>query len=318
VTIQNTSCKRVYIVEGPDGGGKSTFALALAEALGTAIVSHHGPYPNITTPAALARIYVDAMIPALTGEYDVVMDRSWLSEPIYGEVYRGGVTRIDSVTQRQLERLALRCGAVVINCRVPWEKTLATWEQRKGVEYLKTADALREVWELYGVLETSLLQFPRDYTVGGPFVDPRRIIKEVAYQYVSPPHPLNQRTAGDWNAHIVLVGEAFAALKDGDHSYQWPFGSFHESGCSRWLTRQLDSLSGTTERDLLWVNADQLDPIASAWLRSKNEVIALGVKASVRLTDLGINHRIVPHPQSWKRFHYQDVYPLLKIRSILS
>ena len=57
--------RKLVILEGPDGGGKSRLAATLTEALGARLV-HCGPFPRVTTH--LAHLYVEAMLPALLGQ----------------------------------------------------------------------------------------------------------------------------------------------------------------------------------------------------------------------------------------------------------
>jgi thymidylate kinase len=76
----------MIILEGPDGGGKSTLAANL-ERLFDFEIHHHGPYPEISDPDELADKYVASITRDVVR--DVVMDRSWISESIYGPIVRG-------------------------------------------------------------------------------------------------------------------------------------------------------------------------------------------------------------------------------------
>ena len=84
--MPSTSAK-LTIFEGPDGGGKTTAAEKYAKETGAQYV-HFGPLPHVKD--SLARVYVEAMMPAILGLQDVVFDRSWLSEIPYGTAFRGG------------------------------------------------------------------------------------------------------------------------------------------------------------------------------------------------------------------------------------
>jgi thymidylate kinase len=293
------TCKRVVIVEGPDGSGKSSLAVELARSL-SAMVVHHGPYKALVG-AELARVYVDSMLPALMGERNVVLDRSWLSEPIYGRVYRNDSDRIGPTTRRMLDRLALRCGAVVVRCNTPLDVCIGTWEKRKAGEYLDTAAQLAEVHHGYKSMTTDLPVKAYSY------VDGLTWSVDALFMSTSAPHELSVRSAGNLNAKVVLVGEGFGAIKPVDHDYQWPFASFSEAGCSRWLTNLLDN-DGISEADLLWVNADQpLD-----WLKATDKtVFALGGVASRVLDAADIDHTRFDHPQYHKRFQHSLRYPVL-------
>ena len=296
-------CRRVYILEGADGSGKSTLLSKLSGLIGPVICSHHGPYTGMNGKA-MARAYVDSMLPALLGEANVILDRSWLSEPIYGNAFRGGIDRIGPVLRRQLERLAMRCGAQVIHCDPGYSICLEAWAKRKGKEYLKTADQLAKVVDGYAHMATDLPVYRYSYMTDSP-----------TSLLSLPPkaHNLDVRTAGNWEAKVVLVGEDFAALKPEDHHYQWPFGSFSGQGCSQWLTQVLED-EGIKERQLLWVNSDQDLGWLSLYCQDFGaSVVALGQTATAKLAERSIRHQSVDHPQWRKRFMYGLPYDLTSI-----
>lgn len=303
--------KQIIILEGPDGGGKSFAAQQLLRTTGARYV-HCGAFRHVKKN--LARFYVDAMLPALLGYDTVILDRCWLSEVPYGFGFRHGAVRLTVSDRRMLERLALAGGAKVILCLPPWENVLATWQSRKGEEYLKTRDQLAEVYHQYENLRTDLAVTVYDYTQSAEGVvtvpNPGRFDHVVPW------------AAGLAEAQTVLVGESFGEPREHDSFWQWPFVSFSSTGCSRWLTQCLEAW-GVPERELAWINADQLDEVGARWLRfgaggdrvsnpmnHPRRVVALGAKAHRTLDRFKVPHHTVPHPQAWKRFHVGEVYPL--------
>lgn len=292
---------KLTIFEGPDGAGKSTAAKAYAEATGARYV-HFGPLPRVGKN--LARIYVEAMLPALLGYQNVVLDRCWLSELPYGLAFREGKDRLDgSASRRMLERLAFRCGAVVVRCLPPWDMVKVNYLARKQLEMLDDESQLGIVYDAYLDEPTDLPDLTYDYTTGGLPVDQLEAMRSIC-------HPLDIASAGVWDAPIILVGERFADMKDCDAFYQWPFASFNGEGCSRWLAEQLD-LVDVGEDQLMWINADQdlsvladLEPV---------KIIALGDAAHGKLVAVGFKPDHVPHPQSWRRFNCNERYPLLDL-----
>lgn len=288
---------RLTIFEGPDGAGKTTAAQAYAEKTGARYV-HLASLPRVNK--GLARIYVEAMLPALLGYQGVVLDRCWLSEMPYGVAFRAGADRLTLASRRMLERLALRCGAVVVRCQPPWEVVKANYLARKHLEMLENDQQLKQVYDLYRRQPTGLPELSYDYTQGEPLiVDPHR----------HTPHPLGWASAGNLEAGTILVGEKFAEPKDVDPLYQWPFASFSSEGCSQWLTDQLD-LAGIREQNLCWINADQ----NVEWLAELRgvKIIALGDVAYSTLSRLKISATQVVHPQAWKRFNHASPYPLIQ------
>ena len=309
---------RLFIMEGPDGGGKSTLVETLRKTYPRAHYVHFGPLLKVKQ---LFRCYVEAMMPAVLGHSDVVLDRCWLSEPIYGSVFRGGQLRVDPVEERMLERLAARCNAVVINCLPPWSSVSRTFESRKGEEYLDTQKQLKEVYNQYALLKggTSLPVLPYDYVKQQALTSQMPVMLDMAGLILASSSLISTKahelpgSAGFKDSKVLLVGESFAELKDGDPLYQWPFASTDRASCSWWLTRQLID-AGIPESKLCWVNADQLTPDMQTDLVCQH-VICMGDAAENAVLEHGPKRQIhrVNHPQSWKRFHSSKPYPLIKL-----
>lgn len=292
-----THCCKLTIFEGPDGSGKTTAAKDFAQMTGARYV-HFGPLPRVAD--GLARIYVEAMMPALFGYQDVVFDRSWLSEIPYGMAFREGLDRLGDPTRRMLERLALRCGAVVVACDPGWQVVKANFMARKRLEMLDNDHQLFQVHQLYQAHPGQLPREPWDYTAGG---DVAKLAQRVSERR-PPRHPVDLGTAGAWDGSIAIVGESFGEVKNQDSFYQWPFASFSRAGCSQWLATQLEA-AGVSERQLLWVNADA-DLSFLPTLLTLQAVIGLGSSAASNLRRLPwrVGSRLyeVQHPQFFKRF----------------
>ena len=305
--ITASSCQ-LTIFEGPDGAGKSTAAQAFAQLSGARYV-HLSAMPEVDD--GLARMYVEAMLPALLGHQPVVLDRCWLSERPYGVAYRDGRDRLGLPAKRMLERLALRCNPVVVLCDPGWELIERSFRRRKAQEMLQDTEQLRVVHQLYQVPGTCLPTVLYDYTRQTG----QDLMAAIALARLSPKHmahPVGAQTAGSAAARVLLVGEAFGRPKNQDPLYQWPFASFSRAGCSWWLTQEL-AAADIGETQLLWANADmELQPL----LRlpgPERLLIALGTQASEKLGKLGLAHETVRHPQAWKRFNHGQPYPLIPL-----
>lgn len=301
--------KRLSIFEGPDGSGKSTAAKRYAETTGAKYV-HFPALSGITS--GLARMYVEAMLPAVLGYQDVVLDRCWLSEGPYGAVFREGQDRLGGATVRMLERLALRCKTALIMCNPGLEAVMASFKRRKGAEMLANTSQLCEVYQLYTQVVSALPRTDFDFNKDS-IID---VLQDRLFP-TSTPHPLAWQTAGSYYAKTIVVGEGFAARKNQDPWYQWPFASFSDLGCSQWLTDQLTR----GEEHYFWINADQdLSLIKEKfWTTDKgydegaraHRVIALGSVATDRLRETcgdAIHVIKLPHPQYHKRFSTKYVY----------
>lgn len=316
MTTRSANSKSVTIFEGPDGSGKSTIAQEYAQ-LTRARYVHHGPYKQVGD--GLGRMFLESMLPALLGYEDVVLDRCWISEPIYADAYRQGNDRVGVARARILDRVALRCGAVVVKCLPPWAQVKSCFTGRLDDEYLDNEGQLLQVYGQYQHdLNTHLHEVEHDYTqylgeslglVAGTRIKP--LVDQLRAK--NPTHSLRVNSSGNWNARVVVVGEDFGEHKNNDAMYQHPFGSLNGSGCSLWIANRLAD-DGISEQGLLWVNADELVRVPEfvEWHAGK-QFVALGDKAAETLVKLGVTNVAVSlHPQYWKRFQNAWPYPFTK------
>lgn len=306
----------LVILEGPDGAGKSTLAKKLAEQFSAGII-HHGPYLDVRESGDLASKYLPGIRRALAGE-PVIMDRCWLSEPIYGKAFRGGVNRLRREHVRMLERAAMSADALVINCLPHMEVCLNTFRERRQEEYLQREEQLKMVWHEYSKLyaHTDL-----------PVIEYDRVHDKSPYDYQNrtPTPIINRGPGGGWwmpGKVFLLVGDRTNTKRNHAETTRVPFVSFSHLGCSGWLAAEFED-AGIDESELYWINAyepdgtptsvkfvDQLQPKhiflmgrrAKEWLDedAKNEVWSDNIQATE-----------VPHPQYHKRFHSGTRYPLI-------
>jgi len=278
------------MLEGPDGAGKTTLANSLQLLLPGATYTHHGPAAGLT-PNELSGSYMASMKPAFMG--DLILDRGWLSEPIYSRVYRKTDSRVSSAHQRMLERAALALNMKLVICLPPFADCAMVFKGRD--ELLEDISQLRDVYQGYTVdLMTSLPAAKYDYTAG-----------ETAAELLSrlPDRPTPK---------VILIGDRPTTTNPHQSKFQVPFVSFNGRGCSEWLAVELDE-GCVNEADLCWFNAysstlEHLDPDR---LPVGLPVIALGSNASAWCRAHSISHRLAPHPQYHKRFYNDKPYPLI-------
>lgn len=158
--------KQITIFEGPDGSGKTTAAKTFAEKQGAKYI--HFP-AMLDVSSDLPRMYIEAMLPALLGYQDVVMDRSWLSETPYSTVFRDGVSRLTKMDIAMIEMVAAKCQAVIILCEPNYQTMADTFKKRlsEGGEMLDNVAQHKRVCDMYKLLhmETSLPVTHFDYEV---------------------------------------------------------------------------------------------------------------------------------------------------------
>lgn len=302
---------QVTIFEGPDGCGKTTLAREYAEETG-AEYFHFGPFPGEDN---IAHYYADALRRAAKGGRDIVLDRSWISERIYGPVLRG-YDRIGPYRQRSLERLAASCGCRVVLPVV----SVATIKESFGekAELPKYEHLDRLYGGYYNPDTSTLTSLPILRIARAAPSKMVAMIKELDGQRTLP-HPVGWETAGHLHAmSVLLVGDRSAEPKLGFDlpDFQWPFGSFSCQGCSIWLSDQLVA-AGVPEGRLAWANAN--DPsLSEILLYPWFDVITLGKTAELIVCLHRQNFHRCPHPQFWKRFHTHELYPLpTLLRSII-
>lgn len=156
----------ITIFEGPDGCGKTTAAQAFAKARGAKYV--HFPALKNVTNVGLPRMYIEAMMPALLGYQNVVLDRCWISEYPYGTVFRGGELRVDKIDIMMLEMIASKCQALVVYCNPDYQTASTNFIRRsnEGGEMLESVRQYKKVYDLYCDIwhNTSLPIAQFDYT----------------------------------------------------------------------------------------------------------------------------------------------------------
>ena len=281
------------LLEGPDGGGKTT----LAEALGNGFYVHHGPPDNpwaeylrtVTTAARCARYR------------STIVDRLHPSELVYGMELRGADRLVNPARWRMLERVLLARPTALIICLPPKDVALSNWRARREEEMIQDEERMDTIWHRYRAFDRTYLPMMQyDYTKDGP----GKVNDFVAGLPPGLPAPL----VGTSMARVLLIG-------DQQRGVIFPF--VNEHGCSPWLTEMLEKAK-VGEDELAWANAfdhygRELNPALMRALPFLQTTVALGRKAQAWCRRYHIRHRAVPHPQFWRRFHARETYPLITL-----
>lgn len=285
----------LVILEGPDGAGKSTLAEELQRRLPGAEYVHHGPYLG-ASPRELSAVFMASMKPAFTA--DLIMDRCWLSEPIYASVFRKSESRISSVHKRMLERTALALNAVVVLCRPPFSVCERAFLSGRD-EYMQTSEQLLGVHDQYVSLKTDLPVIHYDYTQDS--------IEDVLVAIGLAKQVLSKRVL------VTLLSDR-PTSRTAEHAImQIPFVAFSKDSCSEWLAKQLE-VAGIPETNLSWKNTHTYTGEAedSRHLGIRGLALALGVNAAKWCVKNNIYHEALPHPQTHMKYHFGKPYQLIE------
>jgi len=295
----------IIILEGPDGAGKTTLAETLRQKLQGNKLVHivkHGPYKDLE-PEHLCKIYFRGMTPALTHDDIVIMDRSWLSEPIYGSVYRDGANRMDKPRQRMLERAALSRGVVVINCLPEYEVCLKTFTGRMEDEYLDNAKQLQQVYQEYEMLDINTCMPVLQYDYMHDTVD------DLIYNIRNTSIDNKASGGGCFNeGNILMLCDKGPRTNVRDTAVVIPFINFLDNdGPSRMLATALEQ-EGINESDIYWINTQtyQGAPLDPGFLKDLNpgKIYALGNNAYIWALNNHIKVIKLPPP-----LHHMQYYP---------
>lgn len=300
------------ILDGPDCAGKTMAATTALRDL-EATRFHHGPYLGETK---IAHYYASSLTYQMRMEENVIMDRSWLSEPIYGGVMRGGNNRISVAHRRMLERLAWSTRSVTVIALPPWDTIHGCYMKRKADEYLNQIEKLEAV---YNKFQSAMLDYDLPTMVYNWEGENQRNLTERVYD-LAPNYNMGPGI-GHWHPgeSILIVGDRPSPRTKFDNASKGahlPFVSFKEDGCSGWLAEQLEEAK-IPESKLYWVNAHGIHgkaqlPAFVGFLQPR-KIIALGRSAAQWCHRFRLPHEKIPHPQFWKRFHYNERYPLLEV-----
>lgn len=282
----------IIVLEGPDGGGKTTLANYLEKQFGY-IYLHTGVPEN----EDLLLEYAIKIQRAREMSVSVVLDRLHVGESVYGPIIRKR-DRLGHTGQVIIQRFVRASGAVLVFCRPPYEIALANWRKRhsKGEEYVDLEHRYEHIYDRYKhyeTFETFKGSLTYDYSSCS-----LRDISETILQKTMVASRLPHEVIGSPSASVLFVGER-ANQTDLDSPWVDLSNSSHFFNTCLWE-------AGFKESEMMFVNALQLDhtPNNLHTLIPKlrvQHVVAVGGVASRALGK--IPHLKIHHPAYWKRFH---------------
>ena len=329
--------KGLILLDGPDCGGKSTLALALKEQVercgGRAVVRHLGKPDRGTCWEVHSQALLANIQEAFERDTVVLMDRHFMSEGVYGSIYRGGSEY--PYAMRHLDRLLHRFQAVRVICSPPLEvvtKAHAKARQERHEEYTDislVAQRYLDLWEGVGDKATAETDYLAQLAHLGRVQDTfgwlcydwssedvleaaKRIVNTLAEQLVLGQHAgfdvFNTRhyfTGFPHQQAVLLVGDKVSTA----NSLMVPF--YANSGSSLYLAKALQACC-VDESRLVVVNANSGTPAGASYTlqllaSSCGRVIALGREAEKTLLKAQVRyHAYVRHPQHARRFDHHN------------
>lgn len=317
----------IIVLDGPDAAGKTTLANHLCKQLKNA------EYLHLSAPVKGQawnehRAALLGFIRTLRAGKIAVVDRHFLSEAVYGAVYRDGSEY--PYAARHVDRLLYRFGAIRVLCIPPTEHVVKEHRRMMGVRAEMYDDRMDEISNMYRNLWTGRPNPEKmpttnyfDHLVLSGGVADR--IGWVKYDVTVDGDDLNKY--GEFlRAELIRTKELIpnfyedsdnmtgwarkqSVLLVGDqcsNDEHWPFLS--NAGSSLYLAKILNQL-GADEAKVCMVNAN--GPGGEKLLRvaqiACGRVIALGREAERKL-ELGriTYHAKVRHPQHAARFTQKD------------
>jgi thymidylate kinase len=132
----------IFILDGPDGTGKTTLANHMVERLG-------GKYLHLTYrwKNKIFDYHTAAIRWALKQSVPVVIDRWWPSEAVYAKAFRGGSAW--PMQGRMCERLALKHGVMYVLCLPESRQAAEEQHARLKEEREEMYDNIGDVAQLY-------------------------------------------------------------------------------------------------------------------------------------------------------------------------
>jgi adenylate kinase family enzyme len=287
----------VVYIDGNEHSGKTTLANYLAEHYG-ALVLHHG----YRFRDKIFAYHTTGLLKAYYAPRDqlVVFDRLWMSEAVYGEVYRGG-TRWPH-QGRMFDRILRRLGALNVVCVTDPAHASSIVRDKPGRDlYQDQAKAAEVASHFLGLVNRQLTLPGSKYEDGRPrdgnyffelqYTQKRDDIVHYDYRYwdvkeaaewiVEEARSLQTNLSAECNDRslmnlagrlelgrtdqVLMVGDRCKARND---RVAWPFFAYHDS--SLYLAEAL-SRAGIQEEQLIWTNAN--DP---GFDRVVQECVAVG------------------------------------------
>lgn len=306
----------LILLEGCDGGGKSTLAHTLAAthgvrhshpALVSTVITHKGqPEPGVDAFQEYELPLEEPRMRRLirSRHHLVVMDRWHAGEIIYGQLYRGG-SRIDDAGMLHIEMLLSALGALKLLVQPEDPAEVTSRLKERGEDFLRL-DHVAQVHAWYEN-HANTYGYHRAPNLSTSFMLNAAAAMSLDEEpYDGSPHRL-PGYVGSVAPGLLLVGDQ---RNDGPRSrLEFPraFTPWDRAGSALYLMQALVQAKMHRGVGILNANEDGMNLERLHDVPYSLDVVALGNHASKALDKALVKHTKVPHPQWWKRFHHSEL-----------
>lgn len=147
--------KYFYILEGPDRSGKTTLGTRLAKhlAIRTSVIYYHLTWTHKLGKCMAdyqGNVYTNLIWAHVELDLSIVLDRSWISNLIYGSV----INKQEVCDWSEIQATLRRLGAVYILCDTP--HIFSLHEDDKDTEHPYDEDTFRQIVNRYRQMREDL------------------------------------------------------------------------------------------------------------------------------------------------------------------
>ena len=318
----------LIVLEGPDGGGKSTVARELEQAWLAmrphyrAMVVHTGPPdPYDRCVYEEYELGLDAKREEILSDHTlIILDRWHVGDTVYARYRPDKKPRLSAEGMDHVEMALSSLGALKVMMLPPFHIVNARVEG-DGDDYISHDDLAR----IHSEYQAHQRKYPYQVKPGDGWLTPEWTLKPstaakgliLRLRALDKPalaRDFSAVSAGTWTGslhpQVILAGDE---LGPANQRFTRPFTPFSPVTCGDWLLRSVRDAGLATTCGIINTGHPGVDLLALAAITPDARWIALGAKAAERLDSHGITYSRIPHPQWARRFShgYPEMYTSL-------
>ena len=309
----------LILLEGPDGGGKSTLAATIsqhAEEAGVpAAIRHTGP-PNPPKRCPFTEYESELDWDDCAAAHDpgrlLILDRHHTGEQVYGPIFRGQ-SRLTDNGMYHIELALEAMGCVKLMVVPPLSTVMERLKQRRGSDLLSSYDkAFLDIHKLDEVLSWYIkYAYLNRYDV----VEDGKVVMDLLFkrlrfrsQVATSSRELSGGTyIGSLAPRLLICGDVRGDGRFGRKDLTRPFTPTTKGGSSNYLLNAVKDSIVRHRCGIINVNEPHVNVPELYTTLGWPCVVALGERASATLRYHHIRHEKVPHPSWANRFRHDGL-----------